>query len=163
MLIVWRMEKKYLALAGGLFIGGILALALGVIRGEVTAGIAIFIPFLFGTGPFASLGVLLVFLGMLALFFAFFSSSLPADAMEDEDEDGQPGQRGPEQEAAGDGSGTASSQHRPRTNVRGGAVIMIGPIPIVLGSDPAMTRTLMILALALMAAAIILMVVVALG
>jgi len=135
------MERKYLALAGGLFLGGILALALGVMRGEVVAGIAIFIPFLFGTGPLASLGVLLVFLGMLALLFAFSSGAMLAYEIDDGEDEEQ------------------SSQQR----TRGGAVIMIGPIPVVVGSDPAMTRTLMILALALMAAAIILMVVLALG
>mgnify|MGYP001076495060 CR=1 FL=1 len=39
---------------------------------------------------------------------------------------------------------------------RGGAVIVLGPIPIVIGSDPSTARTLMLLAVILLAAAAIL-------
>jgi len=39
---------------------------------------------------------------------------------------------------------------------RGGAVIVLGPIPIVIGSDPGTARTLMLLAIILLAAAAIL-------
>ena len=39
--------------------------------------------------------------------------------------------------------------------MRGGAVIFLGPIPIVAGSDPAMTRSLMIIGGVLMAVMIL--------
>jgi len=39
---------------------------------------------------------------------------------------------------------------------RGGAVIVLGPIPIVIGSDPGTARALMLLAIILLAAATIL-------
>jgi uncharacterized protein (TIGR00304 family) len=156
MFMVCTMANRHLALAGGLFVSGILLLALGVMRGEVAAGIALFMPFLYGTGPFASLGVLLVFLGMLALFYAFIGGAVPAAAMEEEDED-ESSQAGPFPKTAEKGGEAAPPKHPARPKARGGAVIMIGPLPIVFGSDRAMTRNLMILALALMAVSIVLL------
>ena len=43
---------------------------------------------------------------------------------------------------------------RERRSVRGGAVIMIGPIPVVFGSDRESAKILMILAIGLMIVAI---------
>jgi len=76
--MIGRMLNRYFAFAGALFTGGILLLLLSVIRGEGTAGIALFIPFFYGTGPFSSLGVLLIFLGMAALFYAFVRGAMSA-------------------------------------------------------------------------------------
>ncbi|HWQ18183.1 MAG TPA: DUF131 domain-containing protein [Methanotrichaceae archaeon] len=39
-----------------------------------------------------------------------------------------------------------------RTEAKGGAIIMIGPIPIVFGSDPRTTAVLMLIALGIMLA-----------
>jgi uncharacterized protein (TIGR00304 family) len=47
--------------------------------------------------------------------------------------------------------------------VRGGAVVVIGPLPIVIGTDREVTKALMILAIALTAVAIILFIVLNLG
>ncbi|GEM_PF-805404 len=47
--------------------------------------------------------------------------------------------------------------------VRGGAVVVIGPLPIVIGTDREVTKALMILAIALTVAAIILFIVFNLG
>ena len=44
---------------------------------------------------------------------------------------------------------TKSGQEGERTSVQGGAVIMVGPIPIVLSTDPNSAKILMILAIAL--------------
>lgn len=38
-----------------------------------------------------------------------------------------------------------------RGEIRGGAVVMIGPLPVVIGSDQRMAAVLMVLAIALMA------------
>jgi|AutmiccommuBRH23_1029490.scaffolds.fasta_scaffold42258_2 uncharacterized protein (TIGR00304 family) len=40
----------------------------------------------------------------------------------------------------------------PKTKVRGGGIIMLGPIPIIVGSDPGSLKMLILLALVLMAA-----------
>ena len=39
---------------------------------------------------------------------------------------------------------------KPHADLKGGAVIMIGPIPIVIGSDPRMAALMMALSLAIM-------------
>jgi len=44
---------------------------------------------------------------------------------------------------------------KPETGVRGGGVIMIGPIPIIFGSDVAALKPVMILAVVLMVIAVI--------
>ncbi|MHC1600325.1 MAG: TIGR00304 family membrane protein [Candidatus Methanospirareceae archaeon] len=46
---------------------------------------------------------------------------------------------------------------KPEEGVRGGGVIMIGPIPIIFGTDVGALKIVMILAIVLMAIAVILM------
>jgi uncharacterized protein (TIGR00304 family) len=45
-----------------------------------------------------------------------------------------------------------SNDGAPKTKVRGGGIIMLGPIPIIVGSDPGSLKILILLALVLMAA-----------
>ncbi len=45
---------------------------------------------------------------------------------------------------------------KPETGVRGGGVIMIGPVPIIFGSDVTALKPIMILAVVLMVIAVIL-------
>ncbi|MEA1956769.1 MAG: DUF131 domain-containing protein [Euryarchaeota archaeon] len=45
---------------------------------------------------------------------------------------------------------------KPETGVRGGGVIMIGPVPIIVGSDVTALKPIMILAVVLMVIAVIL-------
>lgn len=152
------MLNRYFAFAGALFTGGILLLLLSVIRGEGTAGIALFIPFFYGTGPFSSLGVLLIFLGMAALSYALVRGAMSAAS--EEEPDGPEGMPVAPQEAGAPVKGAKSPapQTRPGHNIRGGAVIMIGPVPIVFGSDGSVARGLMILALSLMIVSFIILV-----
>jgi uncharacterized protein (TIGR00304 family) len=151
------MLNRYFAAAGALFIAGILLLILSVIRGEGAAGFALFIPFFYGTGPFSSLGVLLIFLGMAVLFYSFFQSAMGASP----DEEADVAAEEPEAGATAKGAEPAAPGKTPRAKVRGGAVIMIGPVPILLGSDSSMARSLMLLAMGLMVLAIIFMVLLA--
>ena len=46
--------------------------------------------------------------------------------------------------------GRDGGDEKPKTEVKGGGVIMIGPIPVVFGSDRKSVQTLMLLAIALM-------------
>jgi len=130
------MLKRYMAVAGALFISGILMIVFSIMRGEGSAGFALFVPFFYGTGPFAMLGVLLIFLGIVALFTSFVRGAM--NAMPDEE-----------------GEVEAERPEKAGPSVRGGAVIMIGPIPIVFGSDRAAARNLMILALVIMFVALL--------
>lgn len=45
---------------------------------------------------------------------------------------------------------TENDEKREKTCVKGGAVVMIGPIPIVIGSDPKIALFMMIIALTIM-------------
>lgn len=155
------MLNRYFALAGALFIGGMLLLLLSVIRGEGTAGIALFIPFFYGTGPFASLGVLLIFLGMVALFYAFVRGAMSAALEDEESVPGVMEEKPQEAQAQASGGDIPASKTRTGSNIRGGAVIMIGPVPIVFGSDSSMARGLMLLALALMIVSLIVLAILA--
>lgn len=49
-----------------------------------------------------------------------------------------------------------SRERRGNREGRGGAVILLGPIPIVIGSDPRAAKTVMLLAIILLAAAVVL-------
>ena len=137
--------------------GGILLLVLSVIRGEGAAGIALFIPFFLGTGPFSSLGVLLIFIGMMVLFYAFFQGAAGASR----DEEAAVANEEPGAGATAKAAEPAGPNTAPRPIVRGGAVIMIGPVPIIVGSDSFVARNLMLLAMGLMVLAIIFMVLLA--
>ena len=50
---------------------------------------------------------------------------------------------------------TQTPEHRPRPKVRGGAVVLIGPIPIIFGSDKKSAIILSILAIIIMIIAMI--------
>lgn len=54
-------------------------------------------------------------------------------------------------------SGTKSDETEKRTEVRGGGVIMIGPIPIIFGSDPKWAVIAILLAIVLVVLALVVM------
>lgn len=104
---------------------GLAALAGAVARGEASLYLILVVPVVVGTGPLAFLGILLVFLGFFLTFFLGLSGATPSS-----DE--------PTQTPAVMSPGTA----RPR---RWGGVVFLGPIPLVFGSDPRMSRMMLIL------------------
>ncbi len=79
-----------------------------------------------------TLGFLIVFVGMLVILAGVFSMAYQ--------------------------SWKTGGMEKPESGVRGGGVIMIGPIPIIFGSDVGALKIVMILAIVLMVIAIILMV-----
>jgi len=146
------MPNRFTAASAILFATGLALLVLSVMRGEGTAGIAVFIPFFVGSGPLSSLGVLCFFGGMVLLFFGMARSAV--DAAEADEPDPQGAHDGPEGPAAKDGpqntappSSPAQGTARPRI----GGVVMIGPVPIIFGSDPGISKTMFYVALGLMA------------
>ena len=136
------MPDRTTVLAAALFALGIALAALSLLRGEGSAGLFVCVPFFFGTGLFASLGVLCFFGGMVLLFLGMARSAAEAQAP---DGGGEPaGPDAPEVAANGEGPDAA-----PRT--RAGGVILLGPVPIVFGSDPGISKAMFYLALGLMA------------
>lgn len=77
-----------------------------------------------------TIGFLLVFIGMLVILAGVFSMAYQ--------------------------SWKTGGMEKPETSVRGGGVVMIGPIPIIFGSDVGAVKIAIILAIALMVLAFIL-------
>jgi uncharacterized protein (TIGR00304 family) len=107
---------------------GLVVLALAVGRGEATVYLVFVVPVLAGTGPLAFLGILLVFVGFF-LTFLLWSTRTPAGSVEQ-------------------GVSTAPAETAPPVR-RWGGIAFLGPIPLVFGSDPRMTRTMLWVGVAL--------------
>ena len=106
-----------------LFFFGVILLGYGIMIGEVTVGLAVFIPFIISRGFFGFLGITFLFLSMLSLFFIFpklswdqYQQNIPSEYEHE---------------------GFKSSSER---KINGGGVIFLGPIPIVFGSNKKIAR-----------------------
>lgn len=121
-----------------LLIAGIGSLAFAVARREATVYLVLIVPVVTGSGPFALLGMLLIFLGFFAtfLFWPWHAETfLPPD---------EPIPSADEQAAS------------PSVRRRWGGVVFLGPFPIVFGSDPRMTRLMLIAGIVLFLALLVL-------
>jgi len=125
----------------GVLLAGLVALALAVARGEANVYLIFIVPAVVGTGPLAFLGILLVFLGFFLTFF-LWTAGAPAPAM------GPPG-------TDSTGIMEVTPHGTPKTR-RWGGVVFLGPIPLVFGSDPQMTRWMLILGAILFLALVLL-------
>jgi len=117
------------------FLAGVLTMAFAVSRGEANVYLVLVIPVIVGTGPLALLGVFLVFAGFL-LTFLLWPSRLVAE----------PGDRG---------VSPVSPEGAPSAR-RWGGVLFLGPIPVIFGSDPRMTRMMLLIGLVLFLALVVL-------
>jgi uncharacterized protein (TIGR00304 family) len=133
--VIYGMNRN-LILAAVLGFIGLMILAYSVLQGEANAGIVIIFPVFYGSGLFAFLGVLCIMGAMILGFVGY--------AEQAEKRQGH--------EPGSDGKGQGKS-HGP---VKGGGVVLIGPIPIIFGSDPKTAVVLVVFALIIMVAAIIL-------
>jgi uncharacterized protein (TIGR00304 family) len=100
----------------------------------------------------------LLFLGIALILLGFLILIWPRSEQKDDAHDAQRPNQGREiQERRGRITETqetkensGKSDETKHTRVRGGAVVMIGPIPIAIGSDPKIALFIMIIALAVM-------------
>jgi uncharacterized protein (TIGR00304 family) len=119
--------NKFQILSLFCFILGIIFFSLGFLQGDVEGGIFIVFPFIGGSGIYAFFGVISLFLAIL--FFSFgFTSSLGREDLQYEYEEHPP---------------------QKKTSIKGGGVILIGPIPIVFGSNWKIALVMMIVAIIL--------------
>src|SRR5439155_25912182 len=116
-------------------LAGILTIALAVARNEANVYLVLVISIIVGTGPVAFLGILLVFAGFLLTFLLW------------------PWRPDMESEAQGVLPG---SPERPPPARRWGGVVFLGPIPVIFGSDPRMTRTMLLVGVVLFLALVVL-------
>src|SRR3989442_11872911 len=110
------------------FVAGVLTMALAVARGEANVYLVLVIRVIVGPGPLAFLGVFLVLAGFL-LTFLLWPFRFEA---EPEGQDIRP----------------VSSEGAPPAR-RWGGVLFLGPIPVIFGSDPRLTRPMLLIGVVL--------------
>lgn len=120
---------RWLALAA--FAGGLILLGYSVATGESQVHLVLIFPVVTGGGALGLLGIALVFLAMLAGFLSF--ARLPLDPTS-----GAESATTPE---------PTQSPAAPRSKF--GGVVFLGPIPIVFGSSPAVSKLMLALAVAM--------------
>ena len=104
---------------------GIVFFSMGVLSGDIKAGIVVFIPFIVGSGIYAFLGFIFVLIATILFMFSFSRIVKSNDFQVDFDE----------------------QQPSKKTSIKGGGIVLIGPIPIVFGSNWKIAVILMVLAL----------------
>lgn len=110
------------------FILGIVFFIAGILTGDVEAGFLLIFPFLIGSGIFAFLGFICLFIAVLLFMFGFVSSASESIDQQLKESDFDVQKKKP---------------------VKGGGIILIGPIPIVFGSNWKIAILMMILAMIL--------------
>jgi uncharacterized protein (TIGR00304 family) len=109
-------------------VAGVLTMAIAVAQRQATVYLVLFIPVIVGTGPLGFLGIILVFAGFLLTFLLW-----PARFAED------PGNR----------DALPTSREGAAPTRRWGGVLFLGPIPVIFGSDPRITRTMLLVGIVL--------------
>jgi uncharacterized protein (TIGR00304 family) len=129
-------------------------LAYGVAVGDLNVALVVVFPVVYGTGPVGFVGIALL---MLTVFLWFAGTARAAvDAARE-----TPWTRdahAPPVSSRGDERGS-SWDEEPGRRTRGGGVIMLGPIPIVFGTDKRTALVMMGLMLALMVTALLVLLV----
>jgi len=142
-----------------------LCFSLGIIIFIVTArmgeGSVYVLPFIFvGTGVggvLSVLGGLCIIFGFMFAFVAFSRGRIELGGFDDLD-DWSRGD-GPQKRSGADGreGRPVEGPRRGRSSIKGGGVVLIGPIPIIFGSDQRLTIVLVILAIVIMVLAFLFM------
>ncbi len=107
------------------FIGAIIFFIIGFLQGDVEGGLFIIFPFISGSGIFALIGIIFIFLAIIFYIFGFvgFNQGYKKYPYEKEE------------------------SIEKKRSVKGGGVVLIGPIPIVFGSSWKIAVILMVLAI----------------
>jgi len=106
------------------FIGGFIFFSIGAVTGEVEVGFFLIFPFLIGSGIFSTFGIILVFISILLFIFGFaFGRKYNFNEQFER-----------------------TGKIKEKKTMRGGGVVLIGPIPIVFGSNWKITIIMMIIA-----------------
>ncbi len=102
------MNRKHLP-SMPVFIAGILLILLGVLSGEVKGGLFVVFPFVIGSGIYATLGILLIIASFILFMFTFSTNPIDRE--------------------------TEYTTIKTNSKIQGGGIILLGPIPIVIGSN----------------------------
>ena len=104
---------------------GIVFFGLGFLSGNVETGVFIVFPFLAGSGIYAFLGFIFIFIAFLFFMFGF-TTYIESDEFPTKYDE---------------------HQSQKKTSIKGGGVILIGPVPIVICSNWKIAIVLMIIAI----------------
>jgi len=116
------------------FLAGVACIVVAAATGEAQVQLLIIFPLISGTSWLFILGVMLI----IASFVLGFVFAAPAMTEEDQASPRTPGVRHPE-----------DAQQEPRRKARYGGVVLIGPVPIVFGSDRNVALIMLVLAIVL--------------
>jgi uncharacterized protein (TIGR00304 family) len=109
----------------------IIIISLGIIQGDISFGVIVFIPFVIGQGSISVVGFLALVMSFLLFSLAFFKDNIVFHRDND---------NGYHRENL-----RGSSEKESKLNVSG--IILVGPIPFVFGSTRRMVVSLFILSL----------------
>ncbi|MDH7507718.1 MAG: DUF131 domain-containing protein [Candidatus Thermoplasmatota archaeon] len=119
--------NKYHFLSLTCFSIGIIFFIIGFIEGDVKSGFFIIFPFIMGSGIYAMAGFFFVFIALLLFIFGFSNHFESKEILVDQ----------------------KPSKPIKKTSIKGGGIALIGPIPIVFGSNWKIAVFLMVLAIIL--------------
>ena len=103
-------------------IAGIICFTYGMFSGDVSAGVIIVFPFVAGSGFLAFLGFLFIICSIILFMYASARNNINYNELDQE-------------------------PVKKKTTVKGGGVVLVGPIPIVFGSNWKIAAFLMVLAI----------------
>lgn len=124
--------RKWLLAALLLFASGVALIIASISNGEGEVGLFLIFPFIVIQGWIGAVGSLLLVLAIISMFIGLWTSATQF-----------PGQ-------APDGTDSPTPVARPKRDY--GGVVLIGPIPIVFGSDEKIAKSMLIIAVAILAA-----------
>jgi len=132
-------------LAGpALFLAGVALLAVGFLENEATLSLFVIFPVITATGVWSIVGILLMIAGFFLVFLTW-----PVGA--------EPRPVPPSPVATPPSQGEAPAAPAPAR--RWGGVVFLGPVPLVFGSDPKVTRWMLLLGALLFVALLVLTVI----
>ena len=121
--------RKLTVASIALFVAGAASIAASIISGEGQVGLFLIFPFVFLQGGIGAVGILLVILGVFCLLIGISTSATDIP----ESTAGEPGSAAPK--------GGAKKNF--------GGVVLIGPFPIIFGSDAKMANIMLMIAVAI--------------
>lgn len=141
--------NKYFLLAVLSLIISIACLGASVASGEGAVHIFLIFPVISVNSIFSGLGALFLIMTFIFVFLGFVTGFEPVSLEELQSEMRGGDVRTPQQ------SSPPPAQGSKRINVQGGGVVLVGPIPIIFGSNQKLTLILVIISLIIMVLAIV--------
>jgi uncharacterized protein (TIGR00304 family) len=135
--------RKWLLASLLLFVSGVALIIASVSNGEGQVGLFLIFPFIVTQGWMGAAGSLLLFLAVISVFIGLWASATH-----------DPGQAPVE---------NSSPMPAARTKKSYGGVVLIGPIPIVFGSDEKIAKSMLIIAAAILAAFVLIVMILSLS